>query len=58
MLLDKIKMEFLGSFFITYFITCSAITYSIGENSLISHAICTLFIYSVLSWLAIPISGA
>lgn len=58
MLLDKLKIEFISCFIITFFLTTSSVNVLLGINSQIGYAISSFFLYAILTWTAKEQSGA
>ena len=58
MLLDKLKMEFLGTFVIVYFTGMLYIQFSLETIDMFGLAAGCFFIYSIMIWAGKSISGA
>ena len=58
MLLDRLKMEFVGCFFVTYIFAMTASNYETGAITFTSLGIGQFFVIAVFTWISKPISGA
>ena len=58
MLLDKIKMEFIGTIFITFVVSLSATNFMLGEGSVMSYAMAKFALITVFTWIGVAVSGA
>lgn len=58
MLLDNLKMEFLGTFMLVYFTGLNLIMLKIEHVSLLAVAIANFVVYSILLWVGKAISGS
>lgn len=58
MLLDKLKMEFLGAFLSTFFVCMCSVNALIGAIDNTFNAVTIFVIMSILTWIGLPISGA
>lgn len=58
MLLDRLKMEFIGSFVIIYFIGITGVNLITNITNMIGYGVSIFFIITILTWIGKPISGA